>query len=110
MFEWKFAVDEDRAYCIATIGELQLKLDAAQLDRTLQGLAVARAQMLPVVRDAPSPSPWQIEEAPQFGVAPDRLRGGAMLAVRHSGYGWVTAHLPNNDVVQLISMLQRALA
>ncbi|HTS24167.1 MAG TPA: hypothetical protein VMN79_20435 [Casimicrobiaceae bacterium] len=77
----------------------------AQLSELIAVMAKVRAQMLPMV-PAESGQQFHFEINPPLTVIAC-VAGGAILGIRHPGYGWIYAQLPHDEVQRIADYLRK---
>ena len=82
-----------------------IAFDVAMTDALLANVATLRASMVPSIDFATAPDPAL--DTATFGAwrLLPQLKGGAILATAHPGYGWVTIALEPRTVADLIREL-----
>jgi hypothetical protein len=78
-------------------------LNADYLDHLIAGLAALREKVAPVVSTAdPAPSETPgVKFDPQWWIGPETFVGGAMLKIRHPGFGWLAFAIPLENLRKL---------
>jgi hypothetical protein len=77
-------------------------LDAADVDGLIEELAKLRAQMRPAVPDHPSRShQYVVEIDPSWYTERNPLFDGAVVFLRHTGFGWAGFAIPTESMQRL---------
>ncbi|GEP01906.1 hypothetical protein GCM10007887_42580 [Methylobacterium haplocladii] len=105
----RITASEDRK---AVSVELSTELDARRitmsaehLDKTIQGLATARASMLPAVPASPDGAQMPMLARAQAVIPADRIDGKRVIKFRHPGFGWLSFELKDTDAADLAMAL-----
>jgi hypothetical protein len=87
----------------------EIKASTDDLSELIGAFASMRSQMNPPVPDKPPGAGGMIMvcDNPTFWVAPDVIRGGAILRFRHPGLGWVSFWIPHTEAATMIDLLQK---
>jgi len=84
-------------------GDAGEPLDANLLDELIATLGTLREQTPPpVVPGDPAPNvPPEAKLDPQWWIGPETFVGGAMLKIRHPGFGWLAFAIPLENLRKL---------
>ncbi|GJD86485.1 hypothetical protein [Methylobacterium haplocladii] len=80
-------------------------MSAEHLDKTIQGLATARASMLPAVPASPDGAQMPMLARAQAVIPADRIDGKRVIKFRHPGFGWLSFELKDTDAADLAMAL-----
>lgn len=86
-----------------TLGEESVSLNAAELDRQIELLARARAQMSEKFPEEP-PRIESVIVNPLYTVRTDNVTKASLLRIRHAGYGWLNFELPSQEALNMKKM------
>ncbi|GKY90117.1 hypothetical protein [Sinisalibacter aestuarii] len=89
-----------------------ISCDAAELDRMIADLVAVRAAMQPAKQVALTAGETPVYDCDNllWDTLPDPSRRGVVLAMYHSGLGWVTMRLSRAQIEDLITGIEFSLA
>lgn len=92
-------------------GDPNTPLQAATIEQLIRALGVMRAQMSPPVRTEDPKFGDEVEALtdPRWWINADSFIGGALLQIRHPGFGWLGFALPLQSLRDLHALSGNAL-
>jgi hypothetical protein len=88
---------------LVSMEESHIVLEPSEIDALIERLSGYRSEMKPAVPEAPSKShQYVIETNPSWHAQANPVHDGAVVLMRHTGFGWTAFAIPQTSLRRLI--------